>query len=267
MKQFTNKNILDLRDRGYTQISLLDVQEIKSLIKECEELHDNYNNEEYEDKGATYPSKGHKKKKSVIVMISQDKNLTLPSISDIGPTMKEYLKFNSDILFNITGIPVPNHSRYMINYRKYLGETDPVFDHFDGEYLDGFIDEPSYHFFNEALLPRFVSLLTLQGGGKLEGATVTNVITGQEINCSCEPGEVFIFDNIRFKHRVPKLINPRILLGLRNFDFLPMHYVLNPKDGYVSLGDKINHGYIKPIGCKEAEKLIIKKLKKNSKNK
>jgi len=260
MKQFTNKNLLDLLDKGYTQIQLLDEQEISEIIQECEEIHDKYNNDEFEKKGATYPSKGHEKKKSVIVMLSQEDNKTLPSISDIGPVMKKYLKFNSDILFKTTGIQVPLYTRYMINYRKYLGETDPVFDHFDGEYVDGFIDEPSYHFFNEALLPRFVSLLTLKGGGQLEGPTLTNVITGHEINCSCVPGEVFIFDNIKFKHRVPKLIKPRTLLGLRNFDFLPIHYVLEPIDGYTSLGDKINHGYIRPVGCKEAEELILQKL-------
>lgn len=261
MRQFTNKNLLELLDKGYTQLSIFNDEEIESIVQECEILHDKYNNEEFQNKGTTYPSKGHEKKKSVIIMISQEENETLPTVSDIGPITKKYLKFNSDILFKITGIPVPNSSRYMINYRKYLGETDPVFDHFDGEYLSGFVDEPSYHYFNEAILPRFVSLLTLKGGGALEGATLTNVITGQEINCSCGPGEVFIFDNIRFKHRVPKLIKPRILLGLRNFDFLPYHYVLEPIDGYVSLGDKINHGYVRPIGCQEAEKLMINKMK------
>jgi len=32
-------------------------------------------------------------------------------------------------------------------------------------------------------------------------------------------------------------------------------------NGYVSLGDKINYGYVKPIGIEEAQTLIKTKLK------
>lgn len=261
MEKFTNKHIIQLVDKGYTKIKLMNEDEINLIINECEMLHDKYNNKHFEQLGVTYPSKGHEKKKSVIIMVSKEDNQSLPSISDIGPMFKEYLKYNNDILFKVTGIVVPDESRYMINYRKYLGETEPVFEHFDGEYLKGFIDEPNYHFFDEALLPRYVSLLTLFGGGNSEGAVLTNVVSGEEINSSCNMGEMLIFDNIRFKHSVPKLIKPRTLLGIRNFDFLPYHYTLEPIDGYVSLGDKINYGYIKPISNKEANKLMLEKNK------
>lgn len=263
MKKFNNKNLIELMTLGYTRISLMDEKMVNELIDECEILHDKYNNEEFESVGVTYPSKGHENKKSVIIMVSPEDNNDLPSISDLGPIFKKYILYNNDILSRVTGISVPMDSRYMINYRKYLGGTEPVFEHFDGEYLQGFIDEPNYHFFDEALLPRFVSLLTLSGGGNSEGAVLTNVVSGEEINSNCGVGEMLIFDNIKFKHRVPKLIKPRILLGIRNFDFLPYHYVLEPIDGYISLGDKINFGYVKPIGCEEAKKLIIKKLNKD----
>lgn len=259
MKKFSNKNIIELINNGYTKIPLLDSTEIEQLINECEELHDKYDNKKNEQLGVSYPSKGHEKKKSVIVMVSPEKNDDLPSTDEVGPLFKEYLRYNNDIISRVTGISIPQTSRYMINYRKYLGETDPVFEHFDGEYLKGFVDEPNYHFFEEALLPRYVALLTLQGGGENEGAIITNVASGEEITPSCVVGDMLIFDNIRFKHYVPKLIKPRILLGVRNFDFLPFHYVLTPIDGYISLGDKINYGYIKPIGCEEAKNLILKK--------
>lgn len=262
MRKFTNKNLIELMHLGYTRVKLLEEEEVNLLIDECEELHDKYNNCNFEKLGVTYPSKGHAKKKSVIVMVSPEKNNVLPSASDLGPILKNYLMYNNDILSRVTGISVPMQSRYMINYRKYLGGTEPVFEHFDGEYLSGFIDEPNYHFFDEALLPRFVSLLTLNGGGDSEGAVLNNVVTGEEVNSCCGVGEMLIFDNIKFKHRVPKLIKPRILLGVRNFDFLPYHYILEPKDGYVSLGDKINFGYIKPIGNIEAEKLMVIKNNK-----
>jgi hypothetical protein len=47
-----------------------------------------------------------------------------------------------------------------------------------------------------------------------------------------------------------------------SIDFLPYHYVLDPKDGYVSLGDKINYGYVRPIGSSEATNLMIEKNKR-----
>jgi hypothetical protein len=34
---------------------------------------------------------------------------------------------------------------------------------------------------------------------------------------------------------------------------------LEPIDGYVSLGDKINFGYVRPIGTSEAKELMIEK--------
>jgi hypothetical protein len=262
MKKFTNKNLIELMNLGYTRVSLMDDLEVNGLIAECEELHDKYNNVDFEKVGVTYPSKGHKNKKSVIIMVSPEENKNLPSTSDLGPIFKSYIVYNNEILSRVTGIPVPTDSRYMINYRKYLGGTEPVFEHFDGEYLNGFIDESNYHFFDEALLPRFVTLLTLSGGGDSEGAVLTNVVTGVEVNSECGVGEMLIFDNVKFKHRVPKLIKPRILLGVRNFDFLPYHYILEPKDGYVSLGDKINYGYIRPIGCVEATDLMLEKNKR-----
>jgi len=259
MKKFTNKNLIELMNLGYTRVSLMNEEEVNDLILECEVLHDKYNNIVFENKGIVYPSKGHTNKKSVIIMVSPEENEVLPSISQLGPIFKSYILYNNAILSRVTGIPVTTDSRYMINYRKYLGGTEPVFEHFDGEYLNGFIDEPNYHFFDEALLPRFVSLLTLNGGGESEGAVLINVATGAEVNSECGVGEMLIFDNIKFKHRVPKLINPRILLGVRNFDFLPYHYVLEPIDGYVSLGDKINFGYVRPIGSNEAKELMVGK--------
>jgi len=259
MKKFTNKNLIELVNDGYTKISLLNKDEIKELISECTVIHDKFIDNHYEELGITYPSKGHEKKKSVIVMVSLDENKNLPSTVEIGPLFKDYIKYNNDILFMVTGISAPSDTRYMINYRQYLGETEPVFEHFDGEYLKGFIDKPDYHFFTEALLPRFVALLTLEGGENCEGAVITNVASGEEISPCCMAGDMLIFDNIRFKHRVPKLIKPRTLLGVRNFDFLPYHYILEPNDGYVSLGDKINYGYVRPIGSIEAKNLMIKK--------
>jgi len=266
MKKFTNKNLIELINNGFTKLTLLQEEEVSQLISECEKLHEKYENKKNEEIGLTYPSKGHAKKKSLIIMVSPEKNDVLPSTDEIGPLFKDYIRYNNDILSRVTGISVPQDSRYMINYRKYLGETEQVFEHFDGEYLKGFIDEANYHFFDEALLPRYVALLTLHGGGEREGAIITNVASGEEINIVCNVGDMLIFDNIRFKHHVPKLIKPRTLLGVRNFDFLPFHYILEPKDGYVSLGDKINYGYIKPIGSGEAKKLMVLKNQSMNKN-
>ena len=259
MKTFTNKNLIELTNQGYTKIKLLDTKEVNQLISECELLHTEFNDDKWIERGVTYPSKGHANKKSAIIMVSVSDNEELPSTTNIGPLFKDYILYNNDILTRVTGIPVPLSSRYMINYRQYLGKTNPVFEHFDGEYLKGFVDKKDYHFFDEALLPRFVSLLTLKGGGDCEGAVLINVMSGEEVNPCAEVGEMVIFDNVRFKHYVPKLIEPRILLGIRNFDHLPFHYILEPEDGYVSLGDKINYGYVKPIGSKEATKLMVKK--------
>lgn len=261
MQKFKNKNVIELINNGYTKVQLLSSEEINQLIDECEVLHGKYENKENEEIGLTYPSKGHAKKKSLIIMVSPEKNDSLPSTDDVGPLFKDYLRYNNDIMSRVTGISVPQDSRYMINYRKYLGETEPVFEHFDGEYLKGFVDKANYHFFEEALLPRYVALLTLQGGGEREGAIITNVASGEEITPACTVGDMLIFDNVRFKHYVPKLIKPRILLGVRNFDFLPFHYILEPNDGYVSLGDKINYGYIKPISSAEAKKMMLLKNK------
>lgn len=265
MENFTNKNLIELINNGFTKLTLFNHEEINQLISECEELHEKYGNKDSEEIGFIYPSKGHEKKKSLIIMVSPDKNDSLPSTNEIGSLFKNYIRYNNDILSRVTGISVPQDSRYMINYRKYLGETEQVFEHFDGEYLKGFIDEANYHFFDEALLPRYVALLTLHGGGEDEGAIITNVASGEEINPICNIGDMLIFDNIRFKHHVPKLIKPRTLLGVRNFDFLPFHYILEPKDGYVSLGDKINYGYVKPIGVAEAKKLMLTKNKLKNK--
>ena len=38
------------------------------------------------------------------------------------------------------------------------------------------------------------------------------------------PGDLIVFDNIKLRHRVPQLDKPRISVGLRNFDHMPLHF-------------------------------------------
>ena len=46
MQKFTNKNLIELINNGYTKVTLLKTEEVSQLINECEELHEKYENKE-----------------------------------------------------------------------------------------------------------------------------------------------------------------------------------------------------------------------------
>jgi hypothetical protein len=217
-----------LKEQGYFQTTLFtepdDLILLEAELKEMKNEHYNASNLENH---SVYLSDKSETRESHAMMISQGRS-DLPTVPVLGTKVLELLKFHDSIVSEIVGKQMPVSSRSMLNFQEYKSGSKPVAEHYDGEYLKYDKLSPTEFKLKEGLLPRYVMVFTIRNenvGEEVEGTVIRDIPTGKVINTTSRPGMLLIFDNIRFRHAVPELKKPRLMCGLRNFDFEPAYFV------------------------------------------
>lgn len=175
----------------------------------------------------TYPSDKSDARISNAHMVSihSSKRNTLPSFYPRNRSVLKFMDFYECVLESVVGVPFEDGLRHLINFQKYDKGSKPVPEHFDGEYLE--YSGTGYDFqVREALIPRYVAVTVLYNDtSKLDGIVLTDGFS--DIKPRVRPGDVLIFDNVRFNHYVPELDGSRAIVGLRSFDYYPFHFKQN----------------------------------------
>tara|TARA_Y100001963_G_C6751248_1_gene434327 strand:+ start:468 stop:1355 length:888 start_codon:yes stop_codon:yes gene_type:complete len=260
----------DVSTQGWSKISnFLNEEEIEKCLKAAHLARTTYYTEKTLAKRISYLSDDTEARKSNAIMISKKENKRLPSVfyEDVFyPLVKSYNK----ILADLTHAEVAENSRTMINFQEYFAGSKPVRDHFDGEYLDYEIVGDYKLLVKKAILPQFVSVAILhnENKGSPNGIVLRNSAKSEVVEPELNKGDFIIFDNIHFRHSVPTLNKPRTIIGFRNFDHFPFHFIgervfselgLAPITalGWRKFKDEQNPGYLKSISSQEAEKIMV----------
>jgi len=260
MKIDVAQAVKDLRENGFHQAILIesaaDLAELEAQLKDMKEEH--YNGPNLENH-SVYLSDKTETRESHAMMIARGRS-DLPQVTVYGNHINDLLSFHDQVIGQLVGKEVPVSSRSMLNFQEYQAGSKPVAEHFDGEYLKYEKVSGTEFKLKEGLLPRYVMVFTIRNenvGEEVEGTVLRNVETNEVINTQSRPGMVLIFDNIRFRHAVPELKKPRLMCGLRNFDFEPVYFTDEVVDPAVlsivhKMEDKNNPGFIQEVTSEEA---------------
>ena len=222
-------HIQQLREQLYCIIpGYLNPSETSALNKEYETLIQRHYNRQSLHDHSVYPSDKSEARESHAMMISESESL-LPKVDHDGcPTIHKLLMDHNKALTAATGNAVAGSSRILINYQRYTEGSKPVGEHFDGEYLKTIRACDGIEFqLVEGILPRFVGVMAVENSNNGKGVELVVPETQVVIKPLLHPGDMVLFDNIKLRHRVPTLERPRISIGMRNFDHMPLHFALN----------------------------------------
>jgi hypothetical protein len=147
-------------------------------------------------------------------------------------SIRRFHNMHNRFLAAALGRPVPSGSRALLNWQRYGSGSRAVAEHFDGEYLKYVKKSPTEFELVEGILPRYVFVLTIANENKagdnpggVTGTVLRDINTGATHAPPSEPGDLLVFDNIRFRHSVPELAKPRRMVGLRSWDHMGVHFV------------------------------------------
>ena len=236
-------------------------EKLALLNEEYEQMISSYYNRENLGSHAVYPSDKSEARESHAMMISEGISHFPKVDHSQHPTISEFLKSQNAIISDLTGTEVPGHCRSLINYQRYECESKPVGEHFDGEYMKAQKADDKVEFkLLEGVLPRYVGVLVVKNENNGKGVELLDKNYNHLYQPKLNKGDLVIFDNIHLRHRVPKLSQPRISIGLRNFDHLPVHFAEN-KEYFKENAqyEKIPEGFISyDVDCDEVFKDYMK---------
>lgn len=201
----------------------LDDGQLLALRHEAEALIDRYYTQAHVLEHSVYPSDSGPTRVSHAMMIAEGSS-EFPCVSHQGyPQVATLLQAHNQLIGTLTGTSVEPGSRCLLNYQHYYSGSKPVAEHFDGEYLRTQRSTNGLDFeLLEGILPCYVSLLVVSNDNNGKGIEL--VRDDQVIKPALHAGDMIVFDNIYWRHRVPLLESGRISLGLRNFDHRPWHF-------------------------------------------
>lgn len=260
MKIDVQQAVKDLQEQGFHQAILFEnAEDLAALEAELKDMKEEHYNGPNLENHSVYLSDKTETRESHAMMIARGRS-DLPQVQIYGNRILSLLNFHDQVIGSIVGKEVPVGSRSMLNFQEYQAGSKPVAEHFDGEYLKYEKESGTSFKLKEGLLPRYVMVFTIRNenvGEEVEGTVLRNVETNEIINTQSRPGMVLIFDNIRFRHAVPELKKPRLMCGLRNFDYEPVYFVDEVVDPAVlqivhKMDDKNNPGYIQEMTSEEA---------------
>ena len=221
-----------LKRFGYVKISsYYGAQELNLLKEEFEQLIERYYNREELFKHSVYPSDSSDARISHAMMISEGPS-PFPKVDhEDYQQIKSFLKDQNQILSELTGKEVSGGARSLLNYQNYFSGSKPVGEHFDGEYLRADKDADEIEFsLLEGILPRFVGVLVVENENEGKGVELLDHQHNHLYSPRLFAGDLVLFDNINLRHRVPTMERPRISIGLRNFDHIPLHFARTKAD-------------------------------------
>lgn len=216
----------EIANHGYCLLaSQYTPAQLAALKVEAEALIERHYTPENLAQHSVYPSDSTDTRVSHALMLAEGQS-ALPMVNHTQcPTITQLLKDHSALLTTLTGQEVAPSARYMLNYQNYFSGSKPVGEHFDGEYIRAQKAEDGVEFqLIEGILPRFVAVLVLANQNQGKGTELVDNANQKVYRPVMNSGDLLIFDNIRLRHRVPTMENPRTTLGLRNFDHMALHF-------------------------------------------
>ena len=254
----------ELVQKGWVHIPrLFSGKFLGKLWSECKSLEGLHYTPENLERHSVYMSDASKTRISHAMMVTRGKS-RLPH-HEVGafPSLVELLTVYEGVMKRVLGISTVD-SRFMLNWQHYLGQSKPVPEHFDGEYLrfqkvgtDGYALRV-----DEAIMPRFVMIVTVHNENKElpQGVVLRDSVSGKLTSPRSEAGDLLVFDNIRFCHLVPSLPLPRRIIGLRGFDLAATHFVRESKHQKSRLGyRKFREGWIsEPFDSTKAQEAFLR---------
>ena len=237
----------ELQSKGYCAIKgYFSADDAKALKSEYNEMIEKHYSRQELLRHSVYPSDKSEARESHAMMISKGKS-DLPKVDHTGnPMLERLLNEHHQIVAEVTKTAVADSARALINFQSYRTGSKPVGEHFDGEYLKADRAEDGIEFqLLEGILPRYVSVMAVENENNGRGVELIEPGTGKVIQPNLGPGDMVIFDNINLRHRVPQMAKPRISIGIRNFDHLPLHFAR--EESYFRPGAtyrKIPEGYV-----------------------
>jgi len=257
-----------MKSQGYIHISGLYADMIPDILEEISIMEATHYNEERIEQHSVYPSDSTETRVSHAMMVS-DKGSFLPNVSTFKEATKILLEEQEELLLALVNEPTASTfgTRFMMNFQRYFGSSKPVAEHFDGEYLDyQKLDDYAFKL-KWGLLPRYVTVITLENenDGNFQGTVLREVNveegTTSFVHPPSRPGDLLIFDNLRFRHSVPLLEKPRVMIGLRNFDFMPYEFSSEAREGFdIEVPDAVNPGWARQIDTGESFSIQTKFL-------
>ncbi len=216
----------------------------------------NYTEEHLKNNSALY-SDSTETRVSHAMMISLEPSV-LPTVPLLGQLLKPLLAVHNEMLEAFLGHRISPSSRSMLNFQWYKGSSKEVAEHFDGHYIKYKRKSPTEFELEEGILPQYVFVITLANENSTEpqGTKLRDTLTNTVHTPLSHPGDLLVFNNIRFRHSVPELSLPRAMLGFRCFDEDPLLFQKTPsagrKEDFVPLPDLVNPGYIRNLSTAEA---------------
>ena len=254
----SKESVDQIRNNGFLRIpSYLGGYELHKLQREIAEFNEKYYTEANLESGKAYPSDSTDTRTSNAYLIGNG----VSSISHIDMTMEDDYPvvdiIHSDWLMalgQLHNCPTDYliDTTTLLNMQEYKSGSKPVPPHQDGHYLDFDCNEDGSMTVREALVPRYVGVITIYNEN-LEGTVLTEVDSGIEFRPKSMAGDLIIFDNVRFLHSVPMLSRPRAMVGLRNWHFVPYLYTQTRTGPLKNKVGEFFEGYITEIDQFDAE--------------
>lgn len=266
--------IADLKQNGYVIFrNALDEREAQKIKKDAIELRNFYSEELVQERMFYRREESHNRQGDAI-MVTDSAGSVLPNLNiNIYPEIRKWLALYNDIIEAAIGREMmkPEFRRSMMNIQQYFEGSLPVWDHYDGEFLeyhhakDGSNGEYNL-IVDKALLPQYVMVVVLENENNGKGTYVRKHDSDERIDVELFAGDVLVFDNINMRHGVPELDKPRMMIGFRNFDFYPKYFEAQPEGGnnWIELPDNKNAGWIQdcsPEGSVMLQQNFIKEWK------
>ena len=228
----TSQQLACMDDHGYCLLkNVYDHAQLQQMKLDCEALIDRYYTREELAKHSVYPSDSSDSRVSHALMISEGES-PFPKVEHREfSSIDGFLRDHNSLLTELTRSQVDPGARCMLNYQNYYSGSKPVGEHFDGEYLRAAKAEDGIEFtLIEGILPRYVALLVVANDNDGKGIELVDNAKDEITRPQLHAGDLVIFDNIRLRHRVPRLDFPRTSIGVRNFDHKPLHFALTEQD-------------------------------------
>lgn len=238
-------------------------KEIRTIQEERDNILKEYSEETVKQR-LFYKREDSYNRQGDAVQISFAKS-ELPSITvKQDDAIGKYMKLYQNIVSNAVGEEFRPEYRCMLNSQQYFEHSLPVHDHYDMEAFDfEHVDNSKHNEYalklKSALIPRYVMVVVLTNENDGLGTYVRQHDSNERIDVKLYPGDVLIFDNIRYRHGVPELNNPRSMIGFRSMDFSPVLFEEHPEGGnkWYEIQDELNPGWGMEITSEEAKTIML----------
>ncbi|MEH2402838.1 hypothetical protein [Nostoc sp.] len=161
-------------------------------------------------------------------------NLPAINVQELEDHFKGFTALHQEVLKKLK---IVNPSRILFNVQLYYSPSSPVCRHFDGELMSFSREADGSLKITSAIRPKHVALLTLVNSAK-NGGTRFFYRNGNSQLIQSKPGNLLMFDNIKYEHSVDQFSAEtisrndgliRMIIGWRSLDTNCLFWTNNGK--------------------------------------